>query len=142
METLAPSLKTVFDDLNSRLPGEFVRYFIASGVAFMVDAGTLFLLTHFLGIHYLVSAAAGFLLGLLTVYLLSIHWVFSSRRIRNPHHELVLFTIIGIGGLGVNELGMYFLTEKLLLHYMFSKLVVSFLVFSWNFGVRKLMLFR
>jgi len=142
METLALSLKTVFDDMTSRLPGEFVRYFMASGVAFVVDAGTLFLLTHFLGIHYLVSAATGFLLGLLTVYLLSIHWVFPTRRIQNPHHELVLFSIIGIGGLGVNELGMYLLTEKLLLHYMYSKLVVSFLVFSWNFGARKLILFR
>jgi putative flippase GtrA len=92
--------------------------------------------------HYLVSAALGFTLGLLTVYLLSIRWVFATRRIQNSHHELMLFTLIGIGGLGVNELGMYFLTEILLLHYMFSKLVVSFLVFTWNFGARKFMLFR
>ena len=142
METLTAGLKTVFDDMTSRLSGEFVRYFMASGMAFAVDAGTLFLLTHFLGMHYLVSAAVGFILGLLTVYLLSIRWVFSRRRVRNQHHELMLFTLIGIGGLGVNELGMYFLTEILLLHYMFSKLVVSFLVFTWNFGARKFMLFR
>ena len=142
METLTAGLKTVFDDMTSRLSGEFVRYFIASGVAFVVDAGTLFLLTHFIGLHYLVSAAVGFILGLLTIYLLSVRWVFSTRRIHNKHHELMLFTVIGIGGLGVNELGMYFLTEILLLHYMFSKLLVSFLVFSWNFGVRKLILFR
>ena len=142
METLTAGLKTAFDDMASRLSGEFVRYFMASGMALVVDAGTLFLLTQFLGMHYLVSAALGFILGLLTVYLLSIRWVFATRRIRNQHHELMLFTLIGIGGLGVNELGMYFLTEILLLHYMFSKLVVSFLVFTWNFGARKLMLFR
>jgi len=121
---------------------ELARYFIASGTALLVDAGTLYLLTRIAGVHYLVSAATGFMLGLATIYIASVRWVFSKRRVKNTHQEILIFTMIGIGGLGINELGIYLLTEKLLFHFMLSKLLVTTLVFTWNFGIRKLLLFR
>ena len=121
---------------------ELVRYFIASSIALLVDLGTLYLLTQFAGVHYLISAASGFILGLATIYIISIRWVFSKRRVKKTHHEVLIFTMIGIGGLGINELGIYLLTEKLLFHFMVSKILVTALVFSWNFGIRKLLLFR
>ena len=100
------------------------------------------LLTEVVGLHYLVSAAIGFMLGLVSVYLLSIHWVFTTRRVQKSHHEALIFAIIGFGGLGINELGLYLLTEALMLHYAVSKLLVTGLVFGWNFGIRKILLFR
>lgn len=121
---------------------ELIRYFVASGIALLVDVGTLYLLTSFVGVHYLVSAAIGFTLGLVTIYMLSIRWVFSKRRLKKTHHELFIFTLIGIGGLGINELGLFLLTDLLQFHFMISKLFVTGLVFSWNFGIRKLVLFR
>lgn len=121
---------------------ELARYFVASGIAFLVDAGTLYLLTQYAGVHYLVSAATGFILGLTTIYVVSVRWVFSKRKVKKTHHEFMIFSMIGIGGLGINELGLYLLTEKLLFHFMVSKLLVTALVFTWNFGIRKLLLFR
>lgn len=121
---------------------ELARYFVASGIAFLVDVGTLHLLTQVAGIHYLFSAATGFFLGLCTIYFLSIRWVFSKRSVKNTHHELLLFSMIGIGGLGINELGIYLLTDKLMFHYLVSKMLVTIFVFAWNFGIRKLILFR
>ena len=121
---------------------ELARYFIASGIAFLVDVGTLHLFTQIAGLHYLVSAATGFVLGLCTIYVLSIRWVFSKRSVKNSHHELLIFSMIGIGGMGINELGIYLLTDKLLFHYLASKIVVTVFVFAWNFGIRKLLLFR
>jgi len=121
---------------------ELIRYFVSSGIALLVDVGTLYLLTSFVGVHYLVSAAIGFTLGLVTIYMLSIRWVFSKRRLKKTHHELFIFTLIGIGGLGINELGLFLLTDLLQFHFMISKLFVTGLVFSWNFGIRKLVLFR
>ncbi|MCB1763378.1 MAG: GtrA family protein [Gammaproteobacteria bacterium] len=124
------------------ISNELIRYFIASIAALLVDVGTLYLLTQFAGLHYLISAGTGFLLGLATVYVLSIRWVFSKRRVKKSSHEVIIFSLIGLGGLGINEFGMYLLTDKLLFHFMVSKLVVTGLVFSWNFGIRKLLLFR
>ncbi|MCB1858669.1 MAG: GtrA family protein [Gammaproteobacteria bacterium] len=124
------------------LNAEFARYFFASALAFLIDAGSLFLLTQYAGIHYLTSAALGFLLGLVAVYILSVRWVFTTRRLQNNHHEMMLFAAIGIGGLGINELGMFLATEVLALYYMISKVLVAASVFAWNFTIRKLLLFR
>lgn len=142
MNVLSDSLATERRIGLTSLDSELVRYFVASGLAFAVDAGTLFLLTRFGDVHYLTSAALGFMLGLMTVYLLSIRWVFATRRIEKSSHELTIFALIGIGGLCINELGIYLLTDRLLIHYMASKLLVTFMVFTWNFSVRKIILFR
>jgi len=50
---------------------EFFRYFLVGGFAFGCDTFTLFSLTHFLKINYLVSAPIGFLAGTVVNYVLS-----------------------------------------------------------------------
>ncbi|MCB1758887.1 MAG: GtrA family protein [Gammaproteobacteria bacterium] len=143
MNSIAVGIGERIAKLGSSIPeNELLRYFLASGFALGVDYGTLLLLTEVVGLHYLVSAAIGFMLGLVSVYLLSIHWVFTTRRVQKSHHEALIFAIIGFGGLGINELGLYLLTEALMLHYAVSKLLVTGLVFGWNFGIRKILLFR
>lgn len=141
MESVIPAFRASVDQLSSRMPWELLRYFLASAAALAVDVGTLYLLTEFAGLHYLISAAIGFLLGMATIYLLSIKWVFSTRRVKKTHHEMLMFALIGVIGLGLNEIGLFLLTEFLSVHYMISKLLVSVLVFSWNFVARKLLLF-
>ena len=142
MESVFPSFRATVDQLTSRVHLELVRYFMASAMALAVDAGSLYLLTEYAGVHYLVSAAIGFLFGMAAIYLLSIGWVFSTRRVKKTHHEMLIFALIGVIGLGINEVGLYLLTDFLAYHYMVSKLLVSLLVFSWNFAARKLLLFR
>jgi putative flippase GtrA len=46
-----------------------------------VDFGSLYVLTEYAGVYYLVSAAAAFLLGLSTNYALSVAWVFGTRAV-------------------------------------------------------------
>jgi len=121
---------------------EFVRYGLASGVALAVDAGLLGVLTSGLGIPYLVSGAIGFMAGLITIYLLSIGWVFQNRNLKDARAELLIFAIIGIVGLGINHAVLYVLTGLVGVHYGLSKAASVVLVFSWNFGARKYLLFR
>ena len=82
-----------------------------------------------------------FLLGLLTNYVLSIAWVFSKRNVGSPWAEFAVFAVIGVVGLGMNELILWGLTGGLGLYYPVSKLVSTAVVFGWNFGARKLALF-
>lgn len=127
--------------VRSFLESEFHRYLLASGVAFGVDFGALYLLTSYAGLHYLQAAAAGFTLGLITVYLLSVTWVFKTRKFSDTRLEFIVFSLVGFGGLLLNELSMYVLTGILGLYYLGAKVLSVFVVFSWNFAVRKLMLF-
>jgi putative flippase GtrA len=143
MNSVAGSIGKRMKSVGALIPdNELLRYLFASGIALVLDYGTLILLTELAGFHYLVSAAIGFTLGLISIYLLSIHWVFATRRVEKTHHEALIFAMIGLGGLAINELGLYLLTDALTLHYAVSKLLVTGLVFGWNFGIRKLLLFR
>jgi len=121
---------------------QFFRYFLVGGVAFALDFTALILLTEVMGWHYLISAATGFIIGLGTNYYLSVIWVFPRRNISSRRTEFLLFALIGISGLGLNELCIYLFTEQAGIHYIHSKILTTALVYLWNFGARKLTLFR
>jgi putative flippase GtrA len=121
---------------------QLARYVVVGGLAFVVDFGSLFLLTEFGGLHYLLSAAIAFCLGLVTNYLLSIVWVFNRRTLNNRWLEFLIFGLIGLAGLGMNELILWFLTDRVGLHYLVSKMVSAVLVLLWNFLARRFSLFR
>ena len=135
-------LRYLFVEPTTNIWLQLLRYGFVGGVAFVADYGTLFLLTHYVGIHYLWSAAIAFAIGLTVNYLLSISWVFNKNRSTNPWVEFIVFTLIGVVGLGLNELIMYVATDLMTLHYMLSKLISTALVFCWNFFARKLIIFK
>lgn len=121
---------------------QLFRYIFVGGFAFIVDFSSLFILTDLLGIYYLASAALAFILGLITNYILSISWVFNKRTMDNAKLEFGVFALIGIVGLGLNELFIWFFTEQLLLYYLYSKIISAIIILFWNFFARKIALFR
>lgn len=131
----------VKDDTQNVLVQLF-RYTFVGGAAFVLDFSTLFLLTRYLGIHYLISAGLAFALGVATNYLLSVSWVFSVRRLASRRLELGIFALIGVAGLALNEIFMWLFTEKAGFHYLVSKLTSTFFVYLWNFFARRSLLFQ
>jgi putative flippase GtrA len=121
---------------------QFARYIVTGGVAFTADFGTLFLLTRYGGVHYLISAAVGFTVGLLINYVISSTWVFAHRTVQNRGVEFGIFAAIGLVGLGLNELGMWLLATRVGIYYLWAKLITTAVVYIWNFGARKVALFR
>ena len=120
---------------------EFMRYGIASALALAGDFGTLVVLTELAGVYYLTSAAAGFTVGILIAYVLSVRWVFSKRRLADASTERAIFLLIGLAGLAINHVVMFALTEIALLPYAVSKIGSAGLVFAFNFSIRKIVLF-
>jgi putative flippase GtrA len=120
---------------------QLLRYTFVGGLAFLVDFGALYVFTVYAQIHYMLSAALAFGLGLATNYCISILWVFNTRTIRNRGVELAIFAGLGVLGLGINELVMYVATESLGLFFMVSKVVATGFTYAWNFLSRKVILF-
>ncbi len=120
---------------------QLIRYTIVGGLAFVVDFGLLFILTEYARLHYILSATCSFFAGLLVNYYISTAWVFEST-IKNKHIEFTLFALIGIIGLGLNDLLIWIFTEKCHIYYMFSKLITAALVYLWNFLGRKYFVFN
>lgn len=126
----------------STVGGQLLRSILVSMLAFSIDFGTLALLTEIVGLYYLVSAAFSFILGTTVSYLLSIFWVFDRRRYSSPALEYTVFVLVGAVGLGLNEAFLWALTEMLGIYYLVSKIIAASLVFFWNFGARRLILFK
>ena len=120
---------------------EGIRYFGAAAFALVIDLATLSGLIHIAGVHYLLAAPIGFALGLALIYLLSVRWVFDERRLANPRVEFAVFALIGLAGMGINELVIYAGVEQFALGPEQAKLPSAALVFSFNFATRKLLLF-
>jgi putative flippase GtrA len=114
---------------------------VTSLLSFGLDFGVLALLTEVVRLHYLVSAALSFTLGTTMSYALSILFVFDLRRYASPALEYGVFVLVGVVGLGLNELLLWTLTDVLGIYYLVSKIAAASLVFFWNFGARKLILF-
>ena len=121
---------------------QLFRYTFVGGTAFLVDFGLLFFLKEVCGLHYLLSATLSFIAGLIVNYLISIFWVFTSKGNYNRKKEFLYFALIGLIGLGCNDLFMWLFTDKLAIFYLVSKIISTFLVYLWNFFARKYLLFN
>lgn len=136
------TLNTLLKQQSERTIIQLFRYFFVGGAAFLVDFGSLFVLTDFFGVYYLISAAIAFILGLIVNYGLSISWVFNNRKLENSTLEFGVFSLIGIIGLGLNEIFIWFFTAEIGFYYLISKMISAVIVLFWNFFARKFVLFR
>ena len=121
---------------------QLFRYTIVGGFAFVVDFGSLFVLTEYCHIYYLVSAAIAFVLGLTINYTLSVKWIFINRSLKSKSLEFIIFALIGLFGLAINEVIIWFFKEIVQIHYLYSKLISTAIVYLFNFFSRKMTLFR
>ena len=129
---------------------EFFRYLLVGGTAFLVDMGLLYIFYNFVfygfsetGVY--ISTALGFIGGLIYNYLLSLVFVFKSAKEQNKGKTLgafIAFTLVGIGGLLLTELGMFVGVELLTINYLVVKVFVAAVVLIWNYGARKIWIFR
>lgn len=142
MITMKTLMKKLFKDDTEKTMIQLFRYTFVGGAAFLVDIGSLYILTSFVGIYYLISAAIAFILGLIANYILSIGWVFNNRTLNSAKLEFGVFALIGVVGLGFNEVLIWFFTDYVHIFYLISKMIAAVLILFWNFFARKFTLFK
>lgn len=122
---------------------QLFRYLFVGGVATIADWGVLYFCTSICGIYYLLSGVASFIAGLSVNFLLSRLMVFSAMQSRfNRLLEFAGYVVIGLLGLGFTLGIMAFLTGLFHLYYMASKVIATIVVLAWNYGARRLMLYK
>jgi len=122
---------------HKKIINQILKFGIVGGLAFLIDYGLLFLLTEFASIHYLISSIISFIVSLIFNYILSIKWVFDVTK-KQTIKEVLIFVILSVLGLGINQVVMYIGADLLNIHYMFTKLVATAIVMVWNFITRKI----
>lgn len=135
---------------------QFVRSLFVGAAATVADMGALILMTEFTFLvhHLLTATTIAFILGLVTNYLMSTFWAFKGLNTKKRSTEFLVFCVISAIGLGLNDAIVYFFQEFLAYkipengilprdkYYIVGKLVATVLVFIWNFGMRKILLYR
>lgn len=119
---------------------QLMRFAIVGGSAFLIDYGVMIFLTELFRMDYLISSGISFTVSVIYNYILSVKWVFDVGESENKRKEFVLFLFMSIIGLGLNQLLMWMLVEKIKIYYMIAKIMVTVLVMVYNFITRKLFL--
>lgn len=122
---------------------ELIMYFLVSLVGLLIDLGIFSLAARIAGLSWELAAVFGFAAGAITVWWLSINFVFKNRALRQaPIVEFFGFLAIGMVGLGVTEVVLWLGIELLHIQPEFSKIGAAGITFIFNFAFRKWLLFR
>jgi len=119
---------------------QIVKFAFVGGSAFVIDFAVLWILTEFFGIHYLVSNCISFTVSVVYNYILSVCWVFDAAGKHKKSTELIVFMILSVIGLGINQLVYWLCVEFAGVYYLISKIIATAIVMVYNFITRKLFL--
>ena len=120
---------------------EVFFYGLVSVVSLGVDMGVLHGLVDGFGWHYLVASTVAFLAGATVSYLLSVRYVFPTRKVHNPYAECIAFFTLGLVGLAVNAGALFITVGTVGLGLTAGKLLAAGCTFATNFTLRRQLLF-
>ena len=117
-----------------------MKFGIVGFIAFFIDYGTMIFLTEVFGVSYLISTTAGFIISVIFNYLASMRYVFVHKEGLSRRKEFVIFIVLSVIGLGLNDVLMWILVDFVFIDYRISKIVVTAIVMVYNFITRKIFL--
>ena len=123
-----------------RLIAQFMKFGVVGFIAFFIDYGLLAFCTEILGINYLVSATIGFTVSVVFNYFASMRYVFKHKEGMSRRREFVIFVVLSVIGLIINNGCMWAGVELLGIHYLIVKVGATVIVALWNFITRKVLL--
>ena len=123
-----------------KLIEQMIKFGFVGFLCFFIDYGIMVLLTEVAGIVYLVSSACSFTVSVIVNYILSVTFVFETDKEKSRIKEFIVFVLLSIIGLGINQLCMWFGVELLHISYLIVKIGATAVVMVYNFISRKLII--
>ena len=126
-------------DIYRRIDAEYAthtkvaRFIVSGGSAAATNLGTLFVLTHVLGLWYIFSSVIAFLVSFGVSFTLQKYWTFRDHSRDRIRAQATIYFAVLIIGLLVNTFFMYVLVEKAGLHYLLSAILSGAAIAVFNF---------
>jgi putative flippase GtrA len=146
---------------------EIFRFLLVGGLATVADYIVFYLFRQWgfpaglVGdtLSLVIATALGFVVGLIVNWVLSVGFVYrqvKDEKQARSKKSFVIFTIIGVIGLGITELGVWLLVQKIIPEFEFfgvtefllpwnewvAKVVMTCIVLVFNYVGRKLFVFK
>ena len=130
---------------NRRVPlgkliAQFMKFGVVGVIATVIDFGVMIFLTEVFGINPVASATVSFTVSVIFNYLASMRYVFSHREGMSRQREFVIFIVLSVIGLVINDALMWVGTEMTPVDYRIVKVLATAVVMVWNFVSRKIFL--
>ncbi len=119
---------------------QLVKFGIVGVISTLLDYGLMILFKELLGIYYVAASTLSYLISLVFNYFASMKYVFHGKEGRDKKKEFLLFTVLCLLGMGLNQLVLWLIVEQLSVDYRISKLFATAVVMVWNFVTRKIFL--
>lgn len=116
---------------------QFLKFCFVGGISFAIDYSVLIFLTEVFEISYVVSNCISFSISVIFNYLMSMHFVFSSRS-NSKINDFTIFIVLSAIGLIINEALLVFGVSALDINYILIKLLATVIVMIFNFLSRKI----
>ncbi|MDO5569394.1 MAG: GtrA family protein [bacterium] len=113
------------------------KFLVVGGLAFLLDYVLLYICTECFKIYVMYSSIIAFCISVIFNYVLSIKWVFTAKN-KQTIKEFLIFIILSIIGLLLNQVIMDIGIKKFYIHYMIVKIISTSIVMIYNFITRKI----
>ena len=135
------TLKTMNQSLNDnqiKLLVQIFKFVIVGGIATLIDWIIYFICYHFIGIEPLIANIISFTISVIYNFWASIKYVFDVKG--DNKKNFIIFVVFAVIGLGLNEIIIFLLHNKLLWNAMLVKIIATAIVMVFNFVTRKKLL--
>lgn len=136
---------------------QFLKFAVVGGLAFLIDTGIYVGLTALFGdAWHLLFNVISFCVSVVFNYVCSMRFVFKGRQDMSRTTQMVIFVILSVIGLGINELIVWALIDRAglgswltrifvdevaaALAGVVAKIAATAVVLVWNFISRKIFL--
>ena len=123
-----------------KLLEQLVKFGIVGVIATLLEWIIFYICTNQLKIHYSISTVIVFSISTIFNYWASVKWVFDVNKEKSEKLNFILFVVLSIVGLGLNELILWICIEKFAIYNMIGKVIATGIVMVFNFITRKLFL--
>lgn len=122
------------------LIAQIMKFGVVGVIAFVIDYGVMVFLTEVFGLNPVVSATISFIVSVIFNYIASMRYVFSHKEDMSRSREFVIFIVLSVIGLIINDILMWAGTELVSIDYRIVKIFATAVVMVWNFITRKIFL--
>ena len=119
---------------------DFFKYLVVGGIA-TISEWIIFFFLDKMSVYYAIATVIAYMLSTFVNWLMGRILVFKEAK-QPLWKEIASISIVSIGGLLLNLLIMSFTIEQLNLSNMFSKVLATVIVFSYNFLIRKIFIYK
>lgn len=108
---------------------KIARYIISGGIAATTNLSVLFLLVHFLSVHYLLASVASFFTAFVISFTMQKFWTFQNPETTGVHFQLARYLLVTVTvNLGINTGLMYLFVSVLGVWYLLAQVFAGALL--------------